>query len=340
MDRINFNKKIKLVDKYLKKKKLYNILTVKLNNFNNTDIYLGLVFHKRSRAFKIFWINLTKVENRYIEDWMNLNLIYPSEADKIKEIIATNGISPNYIDKDDIDSEVTIESFITNYNNNKKVFVFKRYIPECWRFLDNAMAIISNNMPKTMYFVYQILVEKLITPEPNYLFAFDLSKDNIDKLYDKEEIDKGKILKDKVVNLESVKNSYYGVVKDKEEYLTTIVYDNDNKELQLSCTCGNNQFCRHTYAALLNIKNKELIRFKKIAYKNDNIDYFERLKNFEFILCYKIIDDYFLIVQNDELVLLPILDEKNTCPWEIVEDDSNKTLEKQLKKYLKSKNII
>ena len=325
---------IKIVDKYLKKLKLNKILTVKLENYNGSYIYMGVVFHKRSKTFRTFWVDLGKLGNKHIEDWFNSNLMFPNEAEQLKSIIARNGISKSYVDNDDIDSLVTIESFVTNYEFNKKVFQFKRYIPKCWSFLNEVILILTNNMPRSMFFIYQIMIEKTIVPAPNYLFYCDKDKDNIDYLF-KGKLVLGKKLYDKITHFERVKNTYYGIIKDnKSEYLTTLVYEDSYKEIQFSCTCGYNGFCEHEYASYLALINNKELKFSKIAYKDENVDLMERIKNFQYFLCYKIIDDHFIVVQDKELVAIPIRNEKKEIPWEIVEDDDKKTIEKKVKKIL------
>ena len=273
-----------------------------------------------------------------VSTWINSALIHPSKVDEFKAIIANNGVSLDYIDNDNIDSLVTVTSYLTNYENNKKVFEFKRYIPSCWKFLADAIYILFNYMPKYMYPMFQILVQKIVEPRLSSLFAFDFEKDDYKKLFNDAVIEKGEnYYKDKrVVYLENFNNALYSVVRGESDYLVSIIHNDDVNELQLSCTCPADHFCKHMYAAIKAYKNKEVKKFYKIAYVNEDV--LESIKNFNYFLCIGIYQDFFIVIQDDNYSLLPILND-NKLNMKIIEDDDKKSLEKELNKYLKFKNI-
>ena len=315
MDVKEYEKKINLVNKYLYKKKLNIIFTCKLENFNEEYLYFGLLYHIKSRTYKVFFIDILKMESNNI-------------------IVARNGISKDYIDKDDINSLVTIESFITNYEYNKKIFQFKRYIPYCWQFLDEVIYILINNLPKRLFYIYQIMVEKLLKPEPNYLFAFDLKKEKIEKLFEVSDCLKGLDLYDnnKVKYLEKKGNIYYGIVHDSKKYLTKVIYDDEIKEMQLSCDCGQHNFCKHLFATLEMIRKGEEKRFYKVIKKDKrNKNVLEKIENLEYYLCLGVENNNLVIIDKDSLIKIPI---DRYFDFEIVEDDNKKTLEKKINKIL------
>ena len=329
-----YTKKVNLVDKYLNKKKFKKLLTMKLENFNEEYLYIGIVYHLKSKTFKVFFIDIYKMENNNIEDWFNINLIYPNDVDYLKNIIVINGISNNYTDKDDIDSKITINSYITNYKYNKREFIFKRYIPKCWDFLDEVVYILMNSLPKRLFYIYQIMIEKLLKPELNYLFAFDLKKDNLEYLFNDDNILKGINLynNNKVLYLESINKVYYGIVEEKINYLTKVIYDNNIKEIQLSCSCGSNHFCHHLYATLQSIKNNNIKRYYKVIKKDKNKkNILEKINNLEYFLCIGIYNNNLIIIENDSLIGIPI---NKYFDYEIIEDDDKKTLENKIKKLL------
>ena len=328
-----------LIDKYLKKNKhicLFDVLTIDVNNLS---IYIRLDYVKTSNTYKVIWVNLTQMTSNKVEQWINSNLIYPSKVEEFKEIIASNGITKDYIDEDDIDASVIINSYITGYEFTKNTFEFKRYIPLCWSFLADALSIIFDAMPRYLYVEYQVLTQKLINPTHDSIFIFDLQKDNIDDLFDENIIKRGKEYFDnnRVTYIEHQKDTTYALVCGTQNYLTVVHYLDETKEMQMSCTCDCNFFCKHMYATLLAIKNKKEYKFFKIAYIDDSKSILDNLQNFNYFLCAGIYEDYFVIINNDNFEFINILD-NNKLNFKIVEDDKNHTLEKELKEYLE-KNI-
>ena len=133
--------------------------------------------------------------------------------------------------------------------------------------------------------------------------------------------------------IETINNITYSVVKGTQEYLVTINHHKDTNEMQLSCNCAYPSFCKHMYATILALQNKEEKKFYKITPVDNNKSLLDNIKDFNYFLCLGIVDDYFLVVDNNELHIVPIL-ENNMVSAKIVEDDENKTLEHQLKEYL------
>ena len=329
-----------LVDKYLNKKKYLCLMDTLFYNVDDISIYIRLDYTKKNATYRINWVNLTTMEDKKVEYWLNTSLIYPSMVDKIKKLIADNGMVEDYIDKDKIDSKIIINSYLTDYKYNKKTFEFKRYIPKCWQFLADILLVLFEAMPRYIYPLFQITTEKLISPATNCVFNFDLKKDSIDTLFNEEIIQRGiKYYAEKrVLFLEKSDIFYNSVVSGSKNYLVSIINNEKTKEVQMTCNCPYDGFCKHIYATLLAIKNKEEHRFYKIARIDESKNIVDNLKIFNYLLCVGIVDDYFVVVQNFDFVFVPIL-ENNKLNFKIVEDDDKKTLEKQLNKYLKKQKV-
>ncbi len=334
---MNYNEiinKKKLVDNYLRKKKTITILDALLINIEGNYLYITINYYKKYKVYKIDWINLSLIENKEVDNWINSNLIYIKSINLIKDIITNNGMCEEYIDEDNIDSNIIINSYLKDYNYNINRFEFKRYIPSCWSFLADIMQIVFENMPKTCYVYFQIMIEKLIKPEKNTVFAFDMKKGDIDSLFEPLIINQGKKYFDNNISfVERIDNITYAVIKDNQNYLTSINYNDVTKELQLGCTCEYNHFCKHMYAALLALKKKKKKKFYKISYVDNSKSIIDNLKNFNYFLCIGIIQDYFIVVIDYNLELLPILD-NNKLNFKIIEDDKDHNLEIDLQKYL------
>ena len=193
-------------------------------------------------------------------------------------------------------------------------------------------------MPKYMYPLFQILVQKIVEPKVESLFAFDFNNDDFNKLFTDQVIESGKKYYEgkRIVFLENFNNIAYGVVRGESDYLVTIIHNDDVNELQLTCSCASNHFCKHMYATLCALKKMEYKKFYKIAFVNENV--LENIKNFNYFLCIGIYEDFFIVVQDNNYSLLPILND-NKLNLKIVEDDDKNSLEKELNNYLDSHNI-
>ena len=101
--------------------------------------------------------------------------------------------------------------------------------------------------------------------------------------------------------------------------------------MQVYCSCPCEFYCKHIYAVILAIRNNDFNRFYKINYKNPNLSIMDRVLNFDYQLCMGIIEKNFEIINNDgEIELIPIFDSNGKCNWQILEDDEDMTLARQL----------
>ena len=327
-------KKLK-VDKILKKKKHLCLMDMLFKDQDNYAFYVRLDYDKNIYAYKVIWVNLTQMDMKKAENWISSNLIYPYEVDRIKELFAKNGITEDYIDRDKINSRCVINSYITNYECNRKTFEFKRYIPKCWEFLADALYILFDSMPRYCYVLFQIMIERLINPSINGVFVFDLEHDDFNKLFDPLIIKRGlKYYEDeRVIFIEKHEKTYYATVRGMQDYLVTIQRNKETLEIQMNCTCKYPSFCKHMYATLMAIKNGDEKKYFKIAYIDKNKNIFDNLKDFNYFLCTGIKDDYFEIVDDVDYNYLPII-YNNKLNFKIVEDNKKHDLEKELNKYL------
>lgn len=337
---LSLSKKKTLVDKYLKNCKMVKIFDIYMENIDSISMYITLTYQLKSKTYRVNWVDLTAMENNKVGDWFNSNLLFPEKAEKFKSIIATNPNCEAFIDKDSIDSRVLMNSYITNYDPKIRTFEFKRYIPRCWSFLNKAILILFQNLPGNCFSFYQIMMEKLISPEKGYIFYYDEKKNDLDRLFDEKVKIAGKTIYDSkaVTFIEKVKDVYYGIVETDAKYLVEIMVKDDVKEAQLFCSCGCQSFCQHMYASLLAIKNKTGNKFYKITEKNEELSLLDRVKNFNYYLCLGIKGDSFIVIIGNRIAALPILDIGNNMNWEIVEDDEKKTLEHSLTSFLNEHN--
>ena len=329
-------KKLK-VDKILKKKKHLCLMDMLFKDQDNYAFYVRLDYDKKIYAYKVIWVNLTQMDIKKAEGWINSNLIYPHEVDRIKELFVKNGITEDYIDRDRINSKCVINSYITNYECNRKTFEFKRYIPKCWNFLADVLFTIFNSIPKNKNEIFQILIEDLVKPEVNKVFVYDEEKEKLEDLFEQKIIDIGLGLQKigAVTFIEQKGDATYATVHVIDNYLVSIYDMKSTKEMQLSCTCGANHFCEHMYAALTAKNKGEEKKFFKIAKIDSDKNILDNINNFEYFLCPGIFQGTFVVILADSFQLLPIL-VNNKLQYKIIEDNKDKDLEKALKEYLDS----
>ena len=325
-----------LIDKYFNKLKYQKIADIFIYNVENLSLYIRLDYIKKNATYRVSWVNITAMNSKDVKYWVNTNLVYPSKVENFKNILLDNIDASDLIDDDEINSMVTINTYLGIL---PKTYMFKRYIPSSHEFLADALFIIFDNMPKYMYSMFQIFIEKLVNPEINSLFAFDINKDNFDDLFDINTIKLGKkyLTDNKIMFIESENNITYAVVRDESDHLVSINYDDTKKEVEMSCTCENNHFCKHMYATLLAKKEGINKKFYKISFVDENMSMVENLKNFNYLLCSGIIDDYLIVVDINKFAFLPILD-NGKMRFKIIEDDDKHTFEKTINKYMEDKN--
>ena len=94
------------------------------------------------------------------------------------------------------------------------------------------------------------------------------------------------------------------------------------------------------YAVLESIRNNDMRRFYKIDHKNNTKDLLEKVLSFDYYLCVGIVEDELEIVNNDgNIDVVPIIDENNNPIRDILEDDENESLTKEIENIIKEKII-
>ena len=137
--------------------------------------------------------------------------------------------------------------------------------------------------------------------------------------------------------LEKIDDRYFAIVNGTEKYLVIIKYTetDENKKMQVYCSCPCEFYCKHIYSVLLSIRNKEEKRFYKIMYKNPDKSLLERVMEFDYFLCLGVVEQNLEIINNyGEIELVPILDYKGRCNWTVLEDTEDEKLTKEIKYFL------
>ena len=327
--------KIKLhnIKKYFKKEKLF--LELYLENYENYYIYIRIDYFKKIKSYRLSWFDLDNITNN-IKQSISFEQIPNQIIDYYKELFSKINIkNTNLFNKQKLTGKVTIYANTKTHNSDTFNLTFYKYIPKNLSILSPIIISIFNNLPKKLEaFLFELHAELTNTTrsyEYKEPFTFDLFKDNIDSIFTPQIVLKGKkyFSTNKILFLEEINNKYFSVVNGTHKYVVIIKYDDEEKIIQLYCSCPCEFYCKHIYAVLLGIRNKAFKRFYKISYNNPNINLLENIINFNYTLCLGVKNkDFEIIDGNGQIRLIPILDNNGENHWEILEDDENETLTK------------
>lgn len=339
-------KKIEQVQKHFKKDK--NILELTLFNYEGYYIYIRLDELKSTKTYKLSWIDLALMQTKDVEKYVSYEYI---PNDRINEFINNvnnlESIETNFIEDNLSDERLVTLNVNVETSNKEKISVkFNKYIPNEITYIYNILNFIFQNLPKKLEgFLYEIISS--LTGETNKYeykkeFAFDLFNDDIDEIFDDRIIECGMEYYDdgSVLYLEKIDDRYFAVVEGTKDYLVIVKYNEEEKKLQLYCNCPCEFFCKHMYAVLESIRNNDMCRFYKIAHKNNTKDLLEKVLSFDYYLCVGIVEDQLEIVNNNgSIEIVPIVDEDNNPIWDVLEDDENESLTKEIENIIKEKRV-
>lgn len=326
--------KLSRIRKYFKKNNLF--LEILLLNYETFNIYIRIDYMKKIGGYKISWFDLEFFDINKIEKYMGSEYVSSKTIDDIANILHEK--NNNY----HVECDKNIVMF-NGYFNDAYHYQFERYIPNDLLFLGDVFAIIFNALPNRLdYFLYELHAEIMDTKsryEYHDCFKFDLYNDDIKKIFNDRVIKNGnKYYKDNSVEfLEKIDDKYYAIVKGTEKYLIVIKYDEEEKQMLLYCTCPCHFICKHIYAVIKAIREKRERNFYKVIYINKEINIIDNATNYKHLLCSGVCDDCLEIINKyGEIELVPLLDNFNNLNFKILQDDDKNTLEKELKKIIKS----
>ncbi len=316
------------------------LLDIYLSDYHDNYIYIRLDYYKKSKSYKLSWLDL-KAYNNNFESIVSYEWIPIDNINFLKEIISKIPESQSNIELND-KYLVTLNSNLEISNGEKFNLSFNRFIPTNNTIYLDTFITIFNNLPKKLAGLMDELmagfVGKINKYEYNDPFAFDLFNDDLATIFDEEIINRGKSYceEGRVLFLEKVGDSYYSVVGGKSLYVIIIKYNDKDKIMQVYCTCPCEFYCKHIYATIVSIRNKKFRKFYKITSNND-IPLLDKVMNFQYLLTIGIDDAnmHYIVIENGELRLLPVLDNEGKSNWVVLEDDKKNTLTNRLNKIIK-----
>lgn len=320
-----------MIEKYYKKQKTENILTIKFINYLKLNIYISLDYYKKDKLYKLTWTNLDHEDPTI---YMNTEIIEHELVNHILAILKLNTtLSIPNKDKTNID-KVEIDLNIRPIIPGNTHFEYIRYIPNEYLFLVEPFMIISKNLPSKLDNLF-IMTLASITGEEykyNYLNTIKLNilREKIDKVFQPRIVQIGKLLEENIKFIEKIDNTYFALINDLIEY-SVIIKEEEKNRVLMNCSCPKDYYCEHIYATLAAIKNKQEIPFYKVLYNDPQRDLLDKITNNKVVLATQIKEDRIqLINEEGQIGLLPILNEEKKCNWTVIEDDKEQTLTKKL----------
>ena len=322
----------KLLDKvkasYKHTDMLYDIY---LENYNSYYIYIRLDYYKKSKCYKLSWIDLTNVVGNKFEDVISYEYIpmyLMEQANKLINNIQLKEYKVKLNDKN-----------IVRFNSGDISVSFNDYIPLELKNLLDIFIFTFNNLPhRTNEFLQRMMA--LITGQKNRFeyregLDFDLFKDKLENVFEYQIIERGKeyYKEGRVLFLEKIDERYFAVVGGKELYVVIIKYDSENNKTYVYCSCPCDYVCKHICAVILSIRDNKFRKFYKITRVNDDMPLMERLMNFNFMITIGIDDQgvNYLVIEDGQIKILPVLNKDGISAWKVLEDDSKNSLSKRLK---------
>lgn len=336
--------KIALIKKYYKKDKM--LFELSMINYEKSNFYIAMNYIKKLDSYRLSWFDLETIEDKNIEKYMSCIYVHHDVIESIKKDFSNFNINTNYCEESNNDEEqvILIANIETKVSKNINI-TFNKYLPNSLSPLIPLFAFIFHSMPKMYEPLFHELLANFSNSTEKYEykkeFSFDLFEGDIDKLFKHQIVERGKRYyeENKIKFLEKIDDRYFAVVEGNEKYLTIIKYIEEEKIMQVFCTCPCEFYCKHMYAVILAIRNHESKRFYKIMYRNPDKDLLQRVMNFEYSLCLGVVEQNFEIINDyGDFELVPILDKTGRYNWEVLEDSEDEDLTKEIKYFLNNIN--
>lgn len=335
------DKKILLVKKYFKKQKEINILELIIKNYNNSNFLIALVYNRNINKFKVAYLPLDIIDSNKIGNYICYQFINTKMVEYMLENIKKEKARYK-TEKQRNNLNTNINNFYIEFNIllNKEVYSLKttKYIPKKWLFLFEPIVILFEHTPNIMGELCNEILSVIsdIDDPIDYKASvnFDLFEDDIANLFDQKTKDLGeKYYQEKEVKfLEKVNGKYFGIVKN---HLIIIEYNHRQKLLNLYCDCHCKDSNKHTYAALISIRNKEFNEFFKIMIVDNENEFKKEKFKAKYYLCFGIDNNNLKVIDHSRKMLLPLslVDEKRLK----IISDKDHMLENMIKDYLDNK---
>lgn len=324
------------IDDYLVKRGHELVMSIYLSNYNGNNIYVRFDYIRKLAVYKIVWVDLNFFDEKHIEDFISIQMVTKYLSLKIVEVMNKIEYDNSYsLDDDIMGDRVEILSY---FKEEPREFIFDRFLPLEWEQLIDPLALIFSYLPRSMEVFLQEIFAKFDGTEEKFNYTkpikFDLLNGDSLKMFRAVSIEAGTRLYDsgKVTFLEKVDNKYLAIVEDNGPHLI-LLQSIDNEYVLMWCDCKASYYCKHIYAALLALRNKKFNNFYKVKYVGKEETLLEKVTLGTFYYTFGIVDDKILLVTSDGKWFPTQIIQNGKCVFEVIEDDDECTLSKELEKY-------
>ena len=332
---ITKDKIIKKIDSFLTKKTHKNFCSVLLDEYSDNIIYIRFDYVDKVKAYKVTWFDLKYIDIKNLSHYMNSQLVSSFLANKLVSFLQKlKNKTCSFIDEKILNDRV----IFTNRINKDDIvtYTFDRFLPRELEELIDPLALLFSYLPRAfdsflteIYAIFDNNTEYFNSQRP---IKFDLKKDNIDDLFSKHIITKGRNLIDNVQFLEKIKDRYTAIVKDEKIHLV-IIEDVVKDFKRMWCSCENPYLDEHIYATLQCLKDNKIKPFYKVRYKNNKKNLLDEVRVGGFYCSMGIEDDNILLISKAGGILrMPFL-ENGKVAFEVIEDDDDLSLSKIFASY-------
>lgn len=334
-----FNKNKSVFDKindYLMKRGHELCLSIYLNEYNGNNIYIRFDYVRKLSVYKVVWVDLNYFNDKNVEDYINMQLVTKflslSIVEKMRRVETP---SDCVLNESILGDRVEILSY---FKEEPREYIFDRFIPLEWGFLADPLAMIFAYLPRSMEIFLNEMFAKFDGNEDRYNYLkpvkFDILNGKYDELFTKEIIKEGtSYYKDsKVKFLEKIENKYIALV---EGLVPSLVMIQEVKEdfVTMLCTCKYDYYCKHIYATILAIRNEKYNNFYKVRYIGKEESLLEKITIGSFYMSCGINKDKIMLVTENGEIHFADLVQKGKVVFEVIEDDDDCTLSKQIKNF-------
>lgn len=318
-----------------------NLLEIYLENYHNNYIYIRIDYYKKLKKHKLSWIDLEHFQDNF-ESVISYEYMPEDMIRYLKDLLSKIDNYNFYKKKRREKYVVYVKSGWTQENYE---LIFNQFINKEDVILDKIFNLVFENLPLKLSCFY----EELSAPKNGTVgkfeceeeFEFDLFTGDLKTIFDDSISVRGEEFykNGRVLFLEKIKNEYVAIVGDTSLYVVSIKYDDLTKCIQMRCLCPDDCCCYHFYAVVLAIREKRFKKFYKVIPNENNISLLDKVMNFQFLLSIGMDDQgvHFLIIDNNQLCLVPVFDEQRRITFKVLEDDENETLSKRIAEVEKNK---
>ncbi len=288
------------ISKYLKKKKEDVVVDLIIQDYNQSNFYIALVYNAKIEKFKVLFLPIDVVDSSMDEyvcyQFINISLVnYILETihkakDRYQSLEVRNQVNPMI-------STYYIE-INTHIGGEDYQFKTTKYLPKQWKFLYEVILILFEHVPNIMNELCRDILAVLDDREDIILYQkslnFNIFKNDLDKAFHDTNLLE-------VSYLEKVNGKYFGIINDK---LIIIDYINGKSVLNLYCNCSYND--DYFYSCLKLIRNNIFKTFYKLMVVDDVNDFKRENVIARYYLCYGISNGCFKIIKGSDTSLLPI----------------------------------